>query len=192
MQSFGAAVECVNGTQLMAPASRAVEPAQSVLTSSELVRTCGMHHAVKQCPAKLDSVAKPVHLPSSTAARWSGVRSAGEVLDWPVTDAGVADACKCPVQWSVLPDTGSSGHVLLPLLRTAAVTTTSAGDVSDEPQDLSVRTGSRHVTSRHVTSADSRPTVVTNSRLQLAQPTGEVHTRKVQRAMIANKTRKPS
>jgi len=63
-----------------------------------------------------------------------------------------------------------SSYVFVPLLRTASSTLTS---VSDEPEDLSVRTGARHVT-RHVTAENSSPTAPANSRAQHHELRGKI------------------
>jgi len=192
MQCFRAAVQYINGAAQLPTAPCAVQPpparqSSSVMTSGQLGRASSTAPVVEDHLTKPDSpsAAKRVRLAATTSAgrHWSAV----EPGDWQMTDDCVGRDSKCPlVQWSAHPNTSSTAYpaaVWIPMLRTTAgltTTTASALDVSDQPQDLSVRTGARrHVTSRNVTSDDSRttipPTAVTGNSLQCIQLPGNTH-----------------
>jgi len=178
MQSFRVAVGYFDRTQLLPTAtSGAVKPRSNSgqpSMSTKLVRRyeVGRRASTKDHPTVEGSSAKfvnPKYTLQTNGVRWS---LAATILRCTEPDAlgGCVNGSNFRGQWLAEPGSGphpSYRAVIVPLLASANTTAASASDVSDEPEDLSVRTGACHVTS-------TSPTAATDKRFQPPQLRGRV------------------
>jgi len=175
MRSFGISVGYLDGRQLSAEAVCLAEPRPKSLQSTTFIRRSEIVRGASATgrESAADRSAHPVRLPSTNDAHWPLLtavvrRAEPTALDGRVVGSNFPGRC--------LAKPGGGPHtsyaaVFVPLLRTAT-TTTSAIDASDEPEDLSVRTGARHVT---VVDNSTTQTITTDGHFQRAELTGKLY-----------------
>jgi len=175
IQSFRAAVEYLDGTQL--PTSATPCTAKPLLNagqyslSTKLISRSDVARGVstKSCRAVEDYPVKCAYLPPAVSITASGWTSAAAVVksadDTQLTrfDGWMDGSWPAERSDRTKPYTSYAG-VIAPQLG-AVGRTISVTDISDEPEDLSLRTGACHVT-RHVTPVHGRTalTIANSSR----------------------------
>ena len=169
MQSFRVAVGYFDRSQLPPAATSCAVKARpksgQPAMSTKLVRRSEMvcrGASTKDQPTVEDPSAKfvnPKYTLQTNGVRWS---LAATVLR--CTEPDVLGGC---VNGSNIRGIPSYRAVIVPMLASANTTAASASDVSDEPEDLSIRTGACHVSS-------TNPTTATDNRFQPSQLPGKV------------------
>ena len=173
MRSFTVAVKYFDRTQLPTSTTAAcvAKPRPNSGQSAKLIVRSA---STKGHQAIGDPSAEHVPLQSVVSTNGSGWSLAPAVVHRSMYD-GCVDSADL---WLREPSSGpktSYTALYVPLLRADSLTssTTSTIDVIDEPEDLSVRTGARHVTDT------ARSTTPTDSRFQHTQLQGKVFTESV-------------
>ena len=130
--------DCTKLTQSSCDAKPCWKPAERSATCIDLIRRSESVSTTDRHQAVEGSAAKFVRPSSILSTNWTLMSTVGDA-GWPVFD-------DCMGQQSAQPSIRSSQTFMMPL-PAARTTSPVMTDLSDKPQDLSVRTSARHVTS---------------------------------------------